>query len=410
MITHASNPLACRTPYPATLHRLLNINRAQECRLWLSNWPMISPAATPLVELRGLASDLNLAGLWLKDESVRSPVGSFKALGAPIALVRLLMRVLPEERMSAATLFRGRHRPQVAHLTVISATDGNHGRALAAAAHDIGCRCVIVLHAEVSWEREEAITAYGATIVRIRSNYDDSVEHAAELARQNGWYVVSDTSYEGYTEIPRDVMQGYAVIAEELIGQIDCKPDQPAFTHLILQGGVGGFAAGVASYLWEFHGPLRPQLLIVEPREADCLLQSCMTQKPNSASGSTHSLMAGLACGECSPLAWQILQSAIDHFLAIDDTLIPEAMRRLSAHTSPDCPIIAGESGAAGLACLLALSGDPQLCRLTGIGADSRVLIINTEGATSPAIYHDLVGETAQAVHHRQRQWLARRS
>jgi diaminopropionate ammonia-lyase len=409
MITHRTNPLARSAKYPEDLHRLMNISRTRECCTALCSWARISPTATPLVELGDLAKELGIGSLWLKDESVRSSIGSFKALGAPIALARLLIRLFPEKQLTAASLFRGHHRAQVAHVTVISATDGNHGRALAAAASDIGCRCVIVLHAKVSHERETAIAAYGAAIIRIPGNYDDSVSEAAKLAEANGWYVVSDTSYVGYEEIPRDVMQGYAIIADEIVAQSGSKPNLSMFTHLILQGGVGGFAAGVASYLWEFHGPERPQLLIVEPANADCLLQSCIAQKPARASGSTDSLMAGLACGECSPFAWQVLQSTIDHFLAIDDALVPKAMRRLAAGSARDCPIIAGESGAAGLAGLFALTGKPQLCTHIGLDLSARVLIVNTEGATSPKIYGELVGETAETVRHRQQRWQSQR-
>src|SRR5699024_7596341 len=141
----------------------------------------------------------------------RSSLGSFKALGAPIALVRHLLRLHPD--LEPQRVLDGDYAPRLKSHTVISATDGNHGRSLAAAARDAGCGCVIVLHAKVSLEREEAIAACGARIVRIEGNYDQSVAEAARLAAANGWQVISDTSYEGYEEIPRDVMQGYGIIA-----------------------------------------------------------------------------------------------------------------------------------------------------------------------------------------------------
>ena len=208
-----SNPRATRTPYPAELQAIMSIARAEESRRWLSTWPGVC-GPTPLRELRDLARGLRVARLSVKDESVRSPLGSFKALGAPIALVWQILRLHPG--FDPEDILAGRHAGALAGYTVITATDGNHGRSLAAAAHDAGCRCVIVLHAHVSRGREEAIAAYGARIVRTPGDYDASVEEAARLATANGWQVVSDTSYAGYQDIPRDVMQGYGSIAAEV--------------------------------------------------------------------------------------------------------------------------------------------------------------------------------------------------
>lgn len=404
-----ANALAGRTEYPEELQTLLSMADALACRQWLSHWPALSAGPTPLYDLPDLARALGVGRIAVKDESVRSLVGSFKALGAPIALARLLVRRFAGRQLTAAGLFAGTCRQLAGTVTVISATDGNHGRALAAAARDIGCPCVIVLHGGVSREREEAIAAYGARIIRIIGNYDDSVAEAARLAAEHGWQVVSDTSYDGYEEVPRDVMQGYAVIAAEVTEQSESQPADPAFSHVLLQGGVGGFAAGVASYLWHYHGKHRPQLLVVEPREADCLFQSCLAGKPARASGTTDSLMAGLACGECSPLAWQFLQPTVDHFLAIGDQHVAGAMRLLALGSGRDIPIVAGESGAAGLAGLLTLTDQPSWRRATLLDRRSRVLLINTEGATSPAIYRQLAGTEADSVLARQQAWQAAR-
>lgn len=397
-----ANPHASRIPYPSELQQILNIRAALESGSWLAHWSLLNPGATPVYHLPGLAAKFGVRQLWVKDESCRSQVGSFKALGAPIALVRLMLRLLPGN-CNVATLFSGGYSDQLADLTVTSATDGNHGRALAAAAQSVGCRCVIVLHAGVSPEREQAIAAYGAKIVRISGNYDESVERTAQLAAENSWYVVSDTSYTGYEDIPRDVMQGYAIIAAEIIEQTGSSPDAPPFTHVLLQGGVGGFAAGVFSYLWEYYGENRPRLLVVEPQQADCLYQSALQGRPARATGSVDSVMAGLACGECSPLAWKILQPSVDAFLTIRDDDAVQAMKILAEGNSLDIPVVAGESGAAGLAGLMALVQEKTLKRIAGIDHGSRILLVNTEGATSPAIYHELVGEPATAVLARQK-------
>lgn len=398
------NPRASRAPYPPELRALLSIERANESRRWLSNWQGISNSATPLRQLPEIAKSLGIASLFVKDESERSTLGSFKALGAPVALIRQILRVYPH--LVPEQILKGQYLSLLNEYTVISATDGNHGRSLAAAAQDAGCRCVIVLHAHVSEERETAIAKYGARIVRITGNYDDSVNEAARLAKANGWQVISDTSYEGYEDIPRDVMQGYGTIAEEVIEQQAPDRETPPFSHVFLQGGVGGLAAGVASYLWERYGANRPTFIAVEPVQADCLMQSAMTGTASRATGSVDSVMAGLACGETSPLAWRFLEESMDHFMTVTDKQAISAMRLLAKGSLLDIPIVAGESGVAGLAAL-------QLLRETKTQSDpieltntSRVLIINTEGATAPSVYFDLVGESHTSVKARQAIWL----
>ena len=402
-----ANPRASRTDYPDTLRRVMNIAAADESGAWLAHWPLVGAARTPLRTLPDLAARLGVAHVSVKDEACRSPLGSFKALGAPIALMRLVKRLRRDEALDPQGLVTGRYAASLADLTVISATDGNHGRALAAAARAIGCRCVIVLHAHVDAEREQAIAAHGARIVRIAGNYDESVVHAARLAEANGWHVVSDTSYDGYEAIPRDVMQGYGVIAAEALAQQAAGGnDGQPFTHVFLQGGVGGLAAGIASYLWEHDGARRPRFIVVEPRQADCLYQSALAGRATKATGSVDSVMAGLACGEASPLAWDFLAPSIDHFMLIDDDDAVQAMRALAAGSERDVPFVSGESGAAGIAGLTVLMRDPALARQVGLDAHSRVLAINTEGATAPSVYRQCVGDTADAVLARQRDWL----
>jgi diaminopropionate ammonia-lyase len=400
---------AIRASYPAELKSVLSVAKAEESRQWLATWNGIKPGPTPLYALGGLAEALGVARVLLKDESVRSALGSFKALGAPIALVRLIQRLWPDKGMDAQRLFGGAHGSLLRDFTVISATDGNHGKGLAAAARSIGCRCVIVLHANVRAEREEAIAAFGAEIVRVQGNYDESVTAAAQLAKANGWHVVSDTSYDGYEEIPRDVMQGYGTIAAEIVEALHMRAASSApITHVFLQGGVGGLAAGIASYLWEVCEDTRPAVVLVEPQQADCLYQSAVQGTAARATGSVDSVMAGLACGKASPLAWRFLESGADFFMTVEDEDAVQAMQVLAQGSTTDPPIVSGESGAAGLAGLVRLMQDPDLSHQAGLNRGSSVLLINTEGATAPAAYRELVGESAEAVLARQRAFLDR--
>lgn len=397
-----ANKHAIRGSYPADLRDIMNIQAAIQSKTWLASWNKINES-TPLYDLPGLAAELGVRQVKIKDESVRSELGSFKALGAPIALVRLILRTFPEKDFDPRRLLAGDYQRELADFVVISATDGNHGKGLAAAAKDIGCRCVIVLHANVSLEREEAIANYDAQIVRIAGNYDESVEHAAALANSNSWIVVSDTSYDGYEIIPRDVMQGYGAIAAEVIESLG---EAETFSHVFLQGGVGGLAAGVISYFWEFYGNNRPAFVVVEPEQADCLFQSALQGKPAKATGSVDSVMAGLACGETSPLAWKFLQPSVDFFITITDDEAVASMRRLAINNGDDIPMVSGESAVAGLSALQRISQSASLAASIGINADSRILLVSTEGATAPKVFEDLVGESAVVVAARQKRWV----
>ncbi|KQR73606.1 PLP-dependent lyase/thiolase [Burkholderia sp. Leaf177] len=395
------NANARRGTYDDSLRQVLNIRAADESRAWLSAWDGLNAGPTPLWDLPDIALKLGVGSIRVKDEGHRSPLGSFKALGAPIALIRLIRRLFEEQDLDPTKLFNGDYKALLHDFTAISATDGNHGRALAAAARSIGCRCVIVLHKHVNDERRIAIEMLGAEIVQIEGNYDESVKEAARLAKEHAWHVVSDTSYEGYEAIPRDVMQGYGTIAAEALEQNNSRP----YTHVFVQGGVGGLAAGVISYFAERDGERRPRFVIVEPMQADCLYQSALKGAAANAEGSVDSVMAGLACGETSPLAWRFLNVLADAFMTIPDEAAIEAMRILAIGSTRDIPIVSGESGAAGLAGLMHASGNAEERNALGLDKHSQVLLLNTEGATAPALYRELTSLRAEDVLCAQRKW-----
>ncbi|MFM9433653.1 diaminopropionate ammonia-lyase family [Janthinobacterium sp. CG_23.3] len=168
-------------------------------------------------------------------------------------------------------------------------------------------------------------------------------------------------------------------------------------------------AAGLASYFWEFQGAQRPRFIVVEPAQADCLLQSAVQGRAVRATGSVESVMAGLACGATSPLAWRFLQPCVDAFMTIEDDQAVQAMRTLARGSAGDIPIVSGESGAAGLAALQQLRSDPAWSLQVRLDEQSRVLVVSTEGATAPKVYQALAGESAEAVLRRQRAWTAAR-
>jgi diaminopropionate ammonia-lyase len=360
----------------------------------ITAWPGYAP--TPLISLPGLASALGVGSLAYKDEGGRFGLGSFKALGGAYAVFRLLaaeIRRCTGTEPSVADLIAGRHAEAASAVTVTCATDGNHGRSVAWGARLFGCRAVIVIHATVSEGRKAAIEAYGAKVVRIEGNYDDSVRQAQQTATREGWFVVSDTSYPGYREIPKDVMQGYEVMAAEAL---DAMPEPP--THIILQTGVGGMAAAVAAQAWRRFGAVRPAIILADPEKAACWYDSLVAGHPIAVSGDLDTLMAGLACGEVSELAWEILATGADAVVRLPDAAAVAAMRLLADGTFGARPIVAGESAVAGLGALAALMADPTSAAALGLGPTSRVLVFGTEGDTDPIVYGDIVGRSGDEV------------
>ena len=280
-------------------------------------------------------------------------------------------------------------------VTVVCATDGNHGRSVAWGAQKFGCNCVIYVPAHVTDRRVKEIAAFGAEVVRLQGNYDEAVLRAASEAKINGWQVVSDTSYEGYQEIPSWVMQGYTLMVEEVFSEL---PESEWPTHIFVQGGVGGLAAAVCGHLWERYGSTRPVITVVEPIEADCLYRSAESGAPTSASGSLETIMGGLSCGEISSLAWKILCPGIDAFMTVGDARVGSWMRRMAEGRENDFSIVAGESGVTGLIGLEAVSKDMGVREMLQIDDFSRALVFSTEGATDPERYRDIVGKDFQSV------------
>ncbi|PHK96460.1 diaminopropionate ammonia-lyase [Pseudoroseomonas rhizosphaerae] len=352
----------------------------------IASWP--GYAETPLHPLAEVAEAAGIAALHYKDEGGRFGLGSFKALGGAYAVARLLVAELARRGVAPAArvaeLIEGRYAEATGAITVTCATDGNHGRSVAWGAQRFGARCVIFVHETVSQGRRDAIAAYGAEIREVPGHYDDAVRAAAAMAEREGWFVVSDTSWPGYTEVPRDVMQGYRLMAEEALAALPAPP-----THVFVQGGVGGVAAAVSVQLRARFGTA-PRLVVVEPERAACLLASAEAGHAVSVPGDLDTLMAGLACGEPSLLAWQELERAAFAFMAVPDASAVDVMRLL-ARRAP--PITAGESAVAGLAGLLLAAADPAARAALGLDAASRVLVFGTEGATDPALYAALVAE-----------------
>lgn len=248
-----------------------------------------------------------------------------------------------------------------------------------------GCKCVIFIHEKVSKNREDALKKYGAQVVRVGKNYDESVKIAQEKAKENEWHVISDTSYAGYTTIPKHVMNGYEVMVYEAIMKQSIRP-----THVFLQTGVGSLAAGVTASLIR-HLDYSPRIILVDPENADCWVQSIKHQEPVACDGSLNTYMAGLACGTVSVIAWEILCKTIDASMSISDLDAARAMRCLKFCSRSHYAIEAGESATAGLAGLILTTNISALKQKLQIDKDSQIFIIGSEGVTDRDIYNKII-------------------
>lgn len=354
---------------------------------------------SPLKALPNLAASLGLGGIWIKDESSRFNLDSFKVLGGSYAIYQLIRKRMgvADEEIPITELTQAAVKGKLGDITFAAATDGNHGRGVAWIASQLGYRAVIYVHQLTSQERIQNLVRSGAEVVIVQGNYDDAVRQVVQDANQNGWEVVSDTAWEGYEEIPKWVMQGYMTMLseaqEQLAGQGLSAP-----THILIQAGVGSLAAATLGYYHNLFGDARPQSVVVEPTRAACLYESVRIGdgQPHSVAGDLDTIMAGLACGVPNPLAWKILERTADYFAVCPDYVAAQGMRVYGVPLRGDPFIVSGESGAVTLGALMYLAkyeGAKSLRERLGLGPGSHVLLINSEGNTAPDDFRHIVWE-----------------
>jgi diaminopropionate ammonia-lyase len=350
-------------------------------------------APTPLVDARDLAAAFGLGRVWVKDESRRMSLPAFKILGASWATYRALARRLGDALAPWGTLDElVTQLAPLRPLTLITATDGNHGRAVAHVASLFGLQARIFVPAGTAEARIRGIESEGATVVVVDGTYDDAVARAAAEADDRR-LVISDTSWPGYEEIPRWVAEGYSTIFWEVDDHLAARGEEIPDLVLV-QIGVGALAAAVVRHYRRPTAALgRPRIVGVEPTRAACALASCEAGRIVSIPGPHDSIMAGLNCGTPSPAALPWLTRGIDLFVAVEDERARQAVRELAR-----VGVVAGETGAAGLAGLAELvTGDTGAVARAALTLDdtTRVLILCTEGATDPTAYQRIVGVAA---------------
>lgn len=354
--------------------------------------------ATPLVRLDGLAEKLGVKRIYIKDESKRFGLNAFKGLGGIYAVTKVLCRELNLDmnRISFSDLQTPEIKNKIKEIVFITATDGNHGRGVAWAANQYGCKSYIYMTKGTAQSRVDAIKAVGAEDVFVTDmNYDDTVRLAARLAEENGWKLTQDTAWDGYEEIPEWITQGYTTMGAEMLDQLRLdgisKP-----THLFLQAGVGSYAGGILGYFANRFDGKPPVTTIVEPINVACVFESARAGdgKPHAVTGIQETIMAGLNCGEPCLTTWGILRDWSSFYAACPDFVTAKGMRTLAAPLGNDDKVISGESGAVGLGLLALLMECEDLAearKMMGLNQDSVVLLISTEGDTDPVGYYDVV-------------------
>ncbi|HKS96971.1 MAG TPA: diaminopropionate ammonia-lyase [Terriglobia bacterium] len=346
-------------------------------------------APSPLIDAPRIAATLGVGRVWVKDESSRFGLPAFKFLGASWAVYRALLTRLGGTIAPWNTFedLKARFAP-LKPLTLVAATDGNHGRAVARMARLLGFEAQILVPRDMAPARIDAIAGEGARVTVVAGSYDDAVAQSAALASENA-VVISDTAWAGYTEVPRWIMEGYTTILRELDEQLAQHGD-PRVDLIAVQMGVGGLATAV---VWHERRPelaAKPKLVGVEPLSADCILESAQAGRMVEVPGPHHTIMAGLRCGVPSLVAWPVIARGLDVFVAVDDEWARKAMRELAA-----VGVVSGETGAAGLAGVLALLSGPERedhRQLLGLTPQSRVVVISTEGATDLEAYRAIIG------------------
>ena len=375
----------------AAQRELLGAGAAAVVETYLAACPVHRP--TPLVTLPGLAAGLGLGAVYLKDESSRLGLTSFKALGGAYAVARIVQQRASDAlgRYVAPGELRDEPVRAVAgQLTFTCASAGNHGCAVAAGARLFGARAVIFLPHTVSDARAAAIEALGAEIVIARGDYDLAIDQAKNAASRHGWRLVADTSWAGYVEIPGRVMQGYTVLMRETAAQMADAAGSP--THIVVQAGVGGLAAAAAAYFADTARSPAPTIVVVEPRGAASVLAGVTVGAVSTTLPTRASLMAMLDCRTASLAALDIIARRARAFVTLSEAEASDAVRVL-AQVTRGAP--ATESAAAGLAGLLALMRTPSATRELALNEAARVLLFKTEaGPSGPPTSQHVEGDS----------------
>lgn len=398
-MTFVKNPNARNKSGSKTNPDFIGTEVTAKVRAFHKSFPEYAP--TPLQNLEALAKAYGVEAIWVKDESYRFGLNAFKVLGGSYAIGKYLAERLdtPLEDLSFEKLKSKEMKEKMGEITFVTATDGNHGRGIAWAARELGQKSVVYMPKGSSQIRLDNIRNEGAEASITDLNYDDAVRLANRYAEDHNGVLVQDSSWEGYMDIPTWIMQGYATLVDEAVEQIKALGHERP-THVFLQAGVGSFAGSILGYLVSAFGDSYPVTVVVEPDEAACLFKSMTIAdgEPHAVTGDMPTIMAGLACGEPSLVAWGVLRDYADGYLSCTDAIAAKGMRILGNPLKNDPQVISGESGAVGMGVLSLLTQDSEyedLAKQLKLDENSKILIISTEGDTDPENYRSIVWDGA---------------
>lgn len=347
---------------------------------------------TPIHDLDALAMGLGVSKIFVKDESYRFGLNAFKVLGGIYAIGKYVAKLLDQniDELSFEQLKLPEVKEKLGDCTFISTTDGNHGRGVVWAARELGCKARIYMPAGSAEERLQNIKNEGAYAEITSMNYDETVRYTSKLAEDNGWIVIQDTMWKGYEEIPLWIMQGYTTLAKEIVDHL-----QEAPTHVFLQAGVGSFAGAIVAFLQQYYGQ-QLTFVLIEPDAANCFYESFNrgTGQFVTVGGEMQTIMAGLACGEPNPIAWDILKTYTKVSISCSERVAATGMRVLGNPLGADNRIVAGESGAAPFGCFYELMTNKDYYDLKvalQLNPKSKILFVSTEGDTDVENYRNIV-------------------
>ena len=346
--------------------KILSSKNIDEAYKTISSWDGYS--STPLISLNKLNQKLKLNKIYYKDESKRFHLKSFKALGGAYAVEKII---------------KGNDKKVIS-----AATAGNHGRSVAWSSQKNDLECKIFISEFVSESRAKVMRSFGADVIRVKGNYEDSLKECIKQSNKNNWQIVQDVAWEDYKLVPQLTMAGYSVMMKEISEQIK----DEKISHVILQAGVGGMAAamvaGIAKYLDHV-----PKIIIVEPDTAACVLESIKLGKIEKISIEKESIMGGMSCNEVSLVPWEILKNSVHFCVSISDDYISKIVKYLANKEFSDEKIIGGECSTPGIASLVALNNDLEVRKKINLNEDSNVLLFGCEGDADEELYQKLLTE-----------------
>ena len=383
---------------------IMDLGNVAKARSFHQSFPQY--AVTPLAKLDRMAELLGIGALCVKDESYRFGLNAFKVLGGSFAMAKYIAQQLGRDvsDMTYDYLTSAKLKEDFGQATFFTATDGNHGRGVAWAANKLGQKAVVHMPKGSTKTRFDNIAKENARVTIEEVNYDECVRMAAaEAEKTEHDVIVQDTAWEGYTEIPSWIMQGYGTMGAVACDQLaDYGIERPDV--VILQAGVGCMAGAICAYLVNRYRDNPPKIVIAEAEIAACLYKGAVANdgKYRIVDGDLQTIMAGLACGEPHIVCWDILKHHIAAFWACPDWVSARGMRMLAAPIKGDTPVCSGESGAVGMGLLDAIMTDPaykELKEALGLNEHSRVLLFSTEGDTDPDRYKEIVWDGAYSEH-----------